>query len=73
MSCQRSAKRATKQNAAEVSLVGDLFMKGKNVIYNPGMRIETKVAADTDLKVSLENLKEEMDADKVHGVSITIK
>ena len=58
---------------AAVSIVGGLFMKGKNVIYNEGLKFDAEVTADTDLKVQLENLKEAMDASKPHGVSITIQ
>ncbi len=59
--------------AALVSGVGGFLMKGKNVVYNEGMRIDAEVTADTDLNCSLENLQEEMDSAKPHGVSITIK
>ena len=59
--------------AAAVTLVGGLFMKGKNITYNEGMKIEAEVSADTDLNCSLENLEEEMNSAKPHGVSITIK
>ena len=58
---------------AAVSIIGGIFMKGKNVVYNEGLRFNAEVTADTDLNVSLENLKEEMDSSKPHGVSITIK
>ena len=57
---------------ALVSIVGGIFMKGKNVVYNSGLRFDAEVTADTDLEVSLDNLQEEMDASKPHGVSITI-
>lgn len=59
--------------AAAVTLVGGIFMKGKNVVLNEGLQFDAEVTNDTDLKVSLENLKEEMDASKPHGVSISIK
>ena len=58
---------------AAVSIVGGLFMKGKNVVFNEGLQFDAEVTADTDLKVPLDNLAEEMDASKTHGVSITIK
>lgn len=58
---------------ALVSIVGGIFMKGKNVVFNEGLKFDAEVTADTDLKVPLDNLKEAMDADKPHGVSITIK
>ena len=58
---------------AFVSIVGGIFMKGKNVIFNEGLQFDAEVTADTDLKVPLDGLKEAMDASKPHGVSITIK
>jgi len=58
---------------AAVSIVGGLFMKGKNVVFNEGLKFDAEVTADTDLKVSLENLQEAMDTSKPHGVSITIQ
>ena len=48
-------------------------MKGKNVVYNEGLKFDAEVTADVDLNVSLENLQEEMNASKPQGVSITIK
>ena len=56
-----------------VSIVGGVFMKGKNVIFNEGLKFDAEVTADTDLKVSLDELAEVMDASKPHGVSVTIK
>ena len=58
---------------AAVSIIGGIFMKGKNVVYNEGLRFNAEVTNDTDLKVSLENLKEAMNPNKPHGVSITIE
>lgn len=58
---------------AFVSIVGGIFMKGKNVVYNKGLKFDAQVTADTDLKVPLENLQEAMVASKPHGVSITIR
>ena len=56
-----------------VSIVGGVFMKGKNVIFNEGLQFDAEVTADTDLKVPLDELAEAMDASKPHGVSITIE
>lgn len=56
-----------------VSMVGGVFMKGKNVVYNEGLRFNAEVAADTDLGVPLDGLKEAMDESKPHGVKIMIK
>ncbi|MBD3879376.1 MAG: hypothetical protein SR1Q5_06805 [Quinella sp. 1Q5] len=58
---------------AFVSIVGGIFMKGKNVVYNEGLKFDAQVTADTDLKVPLENLQEAMDMSKPHGVSIHIQ
>lgn len=58
---------------AFVSIIGGVFMKGKNVVYNEGLRFNAAVTADTDLKVPLDGLKEAMDESKPHGVNITIK
>ena len=57
---------------AFVSIVGGIFMKGKNVVFNEGLQFDAEVTADTDLKVPLDELAEAMDASKPHGVSITI-
>ncbi len=59
--------------AAAVSVIGGLFMKGKNVSFPAGSKFSAKVIEDTDLKVSLEQLAEVMDPAKPHGVSITIR
>ena len=56
-----------------VSIVGGIFMKGKNVVFNEGLQFDAEVTADTDLKVPLDELKEAMDTSKPHGVSITIE
>lgn len=58
---------------AFVSIVGGVFMKGKNVVYNEGLRFDAEVTADVDLNVPLENLREAMDESKPHGVAITIQ
>ena len=58
---------------AFVSIVGGIFMKGKNVVYNEGLRFDAEVTANVDLNVPLENLREAMDESKPHGVSITIQ
>lgn len=56
-----------------VSIVGGLFMKGKNVTYNKGLKFDTIVTADTDLKTSLDKLSEAMNNNYPHGVTITEK
>lgn len=56
-----------------VSMVGGVFMKGKNVVYNEGLKFNAEVTADTDLKVPLDDLAEAMDMSKPHGVTITIE
>ena len=58
---------------AAVSIVGGLFMKGKNVVFNEGLEFEAEVTADTDLNVSLGELKDAMDPSKAHGTTITIR
>lgn len=58
---------------AVVSIVGGVFMKGKNVVYNEGLRFEAEVTADVDLNVPLNGLKEAMDESRPHGVSIRIQ
>lgn len=58
---------------AAVTIIGGVFMKGKNVVYNEGLKFDAEVSADTDLKVSIENLQEEMSIRRPHGISITIK
>lgn len=59
--------------AAVVSLVGGLFMKGKNVEFPAGTHFQAKVTADTDLHVTLKELPDAMNPDKPHGISITLK
>lgn len=58
---------------AAVSIIGGLFMKGKNVSFPAGSKFAAKVVVDTDLNVPLDRLAEEMSPDKPHGVSITLK
>ena len=58
--------------AAAVSIIGGLFMKGKNVSFPAGSKMTAKVVADTDLKVKIENLAEEMNPTKPHGVVIQL-
>lgn len=57
---------------AAVSIVGGLFMKGKNVNVKAGTKFDCRVTTDTDLKVKLTDLKEAMNPDKPHGVAIKI-
>lgn len=58
---------------AAVSVIGGLFMKGKNVNFPAGSKFAAKVIADTDLEVPLDRLAEAFSPDKPHGVSITLK
>ncbi len=58
---------------AAVSIIGGLFMKGKNVNFPAGSKFAAKVVVDTDLNVPLDRLAEELSPDKPHGVSITLK
>ena len=58
---------------ALVSLVGGIFMKGKNVSFPAGTTFEAKVSADTDLEVSLEGLADAMNPKTPHGVTITLE
>lgn len=57
---------------AAVSIIGGIFMKGKNVSFPAGTKMAAKVVADTDLKVRLEDLAEAMNPNKPHGVVIQI-
>lgn len=57
---------------AAVSIIGGIFMKGKNVSFPAGTKMAAKVVADTDLKVRLEDLAEAMNPKKPHGVVIQI-
>lgn len=59
--------------AAVVSVVGGLFMKGKNVSFPAGSKFNAVVTADTDLNVTLEDLPNAMNPNVAHGVSITLK
>lgn len=58
---------------AAVSVIGGLFMKGKNVTFPAGSKFAAKVVADTDLEVPLDGLAEAFAPNKPHGVSITLK
>lgn len=57
---------------AAVSIVGGLFMKGKNVIYNPGMKFDAEVTTDTDLNTTIEDLPTAMNPAKPHGTVINL-
>lgn len=59
--------------ATAVSLIGGLFMKGKNVSFPAGSVFEARVTSDTDLNVTLEELPEAMNPNKPHGVAIVIQ
>ena len=57
---------------AVVSIVGGVFMKGKNVVYNEGMKFDVEVTKDTDLQTKLTDLESTM-ANAQQGVVITIQ
>ena len=59
--------------AVAVSLIGGLFMKGKNVSFPAGSKFNAIVTADTDLNVKLDDLASAMNPNVPHGVSITLK
>lgn len=59
--------------AVFLSLVGGAFMKGSNVTIPQGTRFEVEVVSDTDLEVSLSDLKYVMEKAGPGGVSVTIK
>lgn len=58
---------------AAVSIIGGIFMKGKNVSFPAGTKMAAKVVADTDLKVKLEDLAKAMNPNRPHGIIIQIK
>lgn len=58
---------------AVVSLVGGLFMKGKNIEYVPGQLFCVTVQDDTDLDATPDNLAEVMSVDRTRMQSITVK
>ena len=49
------------------------LMRGANVSFPEGSVFEAKVAADTDLNVTIDELPEAMNPEKPHGVAITIQ
>ncbi len=59
--------------AAVVTVVGGLFMKGKNVDFPAGTQFEATVPSDTDLNVTLKDLKDSMDAAQPNSVIIKLK
>ena len=59
--------------AAAVTVIGGLFMKGKNVSFPVGSKFAAKVVNDTDLNATLDNLADVMNPDKPHGVTIVLK
>lgn len=59
--------------AAAVTLVGGLFMKGKNVDFPAGTQFEAVVASDTDLQTPLTDLKTAMEEAMPNSVVITLK
>lgn len=58
---------------AVVSILGGALMRGANVSFPEGSVFEAKVAADTDLNVTIDELPEAMNPEKPHGVAITIQ
>ncbi len=59
--------------AAAVTLVGGLFMKGKNVSFPAGTEFEATVSSDTDLQVPLNELENAMNESHPNSVVIKIK
>lgn len=57
---------------AAVSLVGGFFMKGTNIYHPAGTKIIVTVPDHIDLKVTNENIQEEMNSPKPQGKEITI-
>lgn len=58
--------------AAAVSLVGGLFMKGKNVTYPAGTNFEVEVRNNVDLNATPENLAEVMDSSRPRGIELQV-
>lgn len=58
---------------AAVSIIGGIFMKGKNVVYNKGQRFTARVTADTDLQTKLEDLAVAMSSAVPHGKKIILQ
>ena len=58
---------------AVVSVIGGMFMKGKNVNFPAGSKFAAKVTADTDLNVTFDNLAEVMNPEKPHGKAIVLQ
>lgn len=59
--------------AVAVSLIGGLFMKGKNVAFPAKTKFEAIVSADTNLNVTLKDLPEVMNPNVPHGTTIIIQ
>ena len=59
--------------AAVASLLGGLFMKGKNIYYEPGQVFTVTVATDTDIEATPDNLATVMDPSKPSGTELVIK
>lgn len=59
--------------AAVATVVGGLFMKGKNVDFPAGTQFEATVPSDTDLNVALKDLKDSMDEAQPNSIVIKIK
>ena len=58
--------------AALVTVVGGVFMRGKNVVISEGTRIETRVTADTDLETTVANLANAMKENRNENQRIVI-
>lgn len=58
---------------AVVSMVGSLFMKGKNVEYVSGQLFNVTVNKDTDLEATPDNLAEVMSVDKTRMQNLVVK
>jgi hypothetical protein len=57
---------------AVVSIIGGMFMKGKNVNFPTGSKFAAKVTADTDLNVTFNELADTMSLSKPHGTEIIL-
>lgn len=59
--------------AAAVSLIGGLFMKGKNISYEAGQLVTVTVQKDTDINATPDNLKDVMNPTQPRGMELTVK
>lgn len=58
---------------AVVSIIGGMFMRGKNVNFPTGSKFDAIVTADTDLNVTFGELADAMNPSKPHGTSIILQ